>query len=237
MRIALCDDDKILLSEMKPQLYEYANSHSFELVVDEFYAGESLLSSHYLYDIIFLDYKMGNLNGLETAKRIRELNMECAIIFITSYKDDFILESFTVNTYRFLVKPLSQNTLYEVLDDYFALHGFDYPVLVNGQEHVKIHLHSKEIVFIEANNKHCIIHLQKSVLHCTRTMAKLFKDIPHHHFFKVNRAFIINFNYVYKYDNAYITFINNEKVHVSRKYLVPFKEAFKKYSDLRRPQK
>lgn len=233
MRIAICDDDKHFLTKIKPKLYEYANTHRLEFVIEEFYTGEALLAADHIFDIIFLDYKMGRLNGLDTAKRIREKNDYCAIIFMTAYKDAFILDSFTVCPFRFLVKPLSMKLLCEVLNDYFSMHGFDYPILIDGRDREKIRLESKDIVFIEANNKHCIIHFQKEKLHCTRTMASLFREIPHRHFFKVNRAFIVNFNYVNKYDSKKITFTDGEEVPVSRKYLRAFKAAFKEYSDLR----
>lgn len=237
LRIAICDDDKNLLIKLKPKLYEYANSHRIEFVIEAFFSGEALLASKNVFDMIFLDYKMGKHNGLDTAKKIREQNKDCAIVFMTGFKDEFILDAFAVQPFRFLIKPLSAKRLWEVFDAYFSMYGFDYPILVKGAARETVRLNSKNIVFIEANNKHCMIHLQDRILHCTRTMAGLFKEMPHHHFFKVNRAFIINFNYVYKYDNTKITCSNGETVSVSRKYLTAFKAAFKEYSDLRVPAK
>ena len=55
MKLALCDDDRELVRNLKPIIYQYANSHRFEMVIDVFYCGEDLLKSKTVYDMIFLD--------------------------------------------------------------------------------------------------------------------------------------------------------------------------------------
>ena len=126
MKIAICDDEQVIIKLVKPKLYEYANSHRIDLVVDEYYSGEALVTADKNYDIIFLDYQMGRLNGLDAAKILRERNAACAIIFLTSYTH-FVFDAFKVNAYRFLIKPITERKLFDTMDDYFKMHGDDYP--------------------------------------------------------------------------------------------------------------
>jgi len=235
MKVAICDDDEMLIEKLKPIVYQYANKHKFEMVIEKYYSGEALINSKNIYDMILLDFKMGELNGLDAARKLREKNINCAIIFMTSYPD-FIREAFEVSTFRFFDKPVEISKLYTAFDDYFKMYGNDFPIILQHNRE-NVHVDTKDIIFLEASNKHCEIHLAKKQMRVARTMAVISKKLPMSHFYKVHRAFIINFNYISKYNSIEIIMKNGEKVPVSRKYLTAFKKAFRDYSDLRNPKR
>ena len=60
---------------------------------------------------------MENLNGIETARKIRNLNNNCAIIFVSSYPD-IAIDTFEVEAFRFLIKPIDKVKLFKSIDDY-----------------------------------------------------------------------------------------------------------------------
>lgn len=214
VRFAICDDDESIGEKIKPIINNYANAHRFEALVDCHYSGEELLLSDKVYDLIILDYQMGQLNGLDAARLLREKNCTCAIIFLTNFPH-FVYDAFTVNTYRFFEKPLQPERLEEALESFFKMYGFDYPLLLKS-EYETICVETKNIVFLEANNKSCKINLQDRCISCSKTMATVSNLLPRNHFYKVNRAYIVNFNFIEKYNNEYIFFKNGEKVPVSR---------------------
>lgn len=233
MRIAICDDDIQMIRLLKPLIYRYANEHRYDFVIEEFYSGEALLNSDLFFDIILLDYKMNALNGLDTAKQLRKNNSANTIIFITSYTH-FVFDAFTVNAFRFLVKPITEKKIHETLDDYFSMYGNDYPILLKSDRETFC-IDTKDIVFLEADNKHCIIHLaSQKTIRCAKTMATVNKLMPRNHFYKINRAFIVNFNYISRYNSDEIIFSNGEHVHISRNYLTAFKVAYRNYCELQR---
>jgi len=100
VRVAVCDDEDCSRCVTKEAIDSYSNLHRLEIAVCEFASGEDLLQSSLKYNVIFLDYKMGGINGLETAKFMRQNNVDSTIIFLTSYPD-FVYESFDVSTFRF----------------------------------------------------------------------------------------------------------------------------------------
>ncbi|MDR2572257.1 MAG: LytTR family DNA-binding domain-containing protein [Oscillospiraceae bacterium] len=235
MRLAICDDDVGLVNRLKPLVYQYANDNRFEMVIDEFYSGEALLESKTTYDMIFLDYKMGGMNGMDVARKLRERNINCTIVFMTNYPH-FVYEAFEVNTFRFCEKPFEQVRIYEVLDDYFAMYGNDYPILLK-YERETIQIHTGEIVCIEAMRKQSIISRPKDKIRIAKHLAIITPLLPKNHFFRVNRSFIINFNYIAKYNNEYVYMKNGDKVPQSRKYLADFKASYLAYVDARHPKR
>ena len=228
IRIAVCDDEQFFIDSLSNAICEYSESRGLAISIDRFTSGEGLLSGVNDHDIVLLDYNMGGINGLETAKALRKKNIYCTIIFLTSYTQ-FVFESFKVSPFRFFKKPLDTQELHKALDEYFEQFGNNYPLQLTVNRET-ICIRTNDIIYLEADKKKCYIILAKERMHCAKSMGAVASLLPDNIFFKVNKAFIVNFNHIEKYDNDLIHFRNGDSVHVSRKYLTPFKTAFKQFA-------
>ena len=106
--------------------------------------------------------------------------------------------------------------------------GDDYPIWIKNAEDT-VCLTTDDIYYLEADNKHCYIHLKNSSLYCNKTMAQVFKVLPKSHFLKTNRAFIVNLNHISRYNNDIITLKNGKTLHPSRNYYKTFKEEYRRF--------
>ncbi|MBR4116940.1 MAG: response regulator transcription factor [Clostridia bacterium] len=228
MRIAICDKDSAFSIKLKQILYSYSNLHNLDFFIETFDSGEKLLNSKNRYTLIFIEYTLTGINGLETVKQMRRQNDNTKIIFLTT-NTHFVFEAFEVNTYRFLTKPLSEKQIYKSLNQFFTNSNTHYPLWINNGES-KICLNSEEILYIEANNKHCLIHLNDKTLICKKTMARVFEVLPKVHFQKINRAFIINLSRIESYNADGVFLKNGENLHITRTYYKCFKENYFKYT-------
>lgn len=227
MKIAVCDSDKHFLTEFKNSIYRYNEIHRMNMVVDCFVAGESILKNHEIYSLIFLGFSLKGINGFDTAIKLREKHSSASLVFVSD-NTDFIFDAFKVEAYRFLTRPLGEKDIFAVLDDFFAKLGKDYPLWIKSREDT-VCLNTNDIFYIEADNKHCRIHLRNEILECNRTMAKVFKVLPKNHFCKTNRAFVVNFNRIKRYNNDLITLENDEILHPSRNYYKNFKDEYRRF--------
>ncbi len=233
MRIALCNKNKKILENLKLIIYKYAEQKRIEIVVDCYYCGEEILSSGIKYNIIFIDYFLYGKNGLEVAKELRNTGCQSAIVF-TSNSTHFVLDAFKVSPQAFLLLPVKEEELYSVLNEYFEKRGLDYPLwLKTGEDTVC--LNTSEIVYLEANNKHCFVNLKSQSLRCNKTMACVYNQLPKSHFLKINRAFIVNSDYVNRYNSEEVFLKNGAKLRISRHYLKDFKQEYRSYINLRQP--
>ena len=229
MRIALCDADIFAIKTTKRIIYEYANIHGIEILVEEYTSGNELLINKTKYPLIILDYKTKDLNGLETARILRKNNPDCTIMFLSSYSG-FVLDSFEVNPYRFFLKPLNKSLLYAALDDYFKARSDSRPLLIKDGGNIFC-LNTNEIFYLEADNKNCFISLRNKKIRCRKTMARVYGELPRQHFGKINRAYVVNFNYISGYNRDAVTLRNGEQLHVGRCYFKSFKKEFREFSD------
>lgn len=120
MKIAICDDESLFRRELKHSLNSYSLEYGLTFLYYEYSDGISMLSDNISYDLIFMDYKMKNMNGINVISALRERNDNTPVIFISSYKE-MVFESMKVQTYRFLVKPLDNEKLYEALNSFITM--------------------------------------------------------------------------------------------------------------------
>lgn len=71
MLIAICDDEPLFCEQLKEHIYSYSNKYNLDTVVEIFNNGKQLLNNAH-FDIIFLDYQMPGINGLQTARELRK---------------------------------------------------------------------------------------------------------------------------------------------------------------------
>lgn len=228
MKIAIGDADSDAIKKTKRFLYEYANLRGIELLAEEFSSGRRLISNGTKYPLIILDYNLRDLNGLETARLIRKSNSDCAIIFLSGYTG-FILDSFKVNPYRFLLKPLDKALLFSALDDFFMAQSDNRPLMIKDGGEIFC-LSVNDILYLEADNKNCFISLRNKKIRCRKTMARVYGELPHRNFGKINRAYVVNFNYISGYNSDAVTLRNGERLHVGRSYFKSFREEFGEFS-------
>ena len=233
MRIAICEKELKPLKLIKEFIYHYAEVNRLDIVVDCYSHGEALLCSKTHYNLIFIGYELADKKGLDLAKEIRSFNTISSIVFI-SENIDIIFETFKVNAYRFLVPPVNENDICTLLDDFFKKFGSDYPLWIKNSEETYC-LNSDDIYYLEADNKHCIVHLKREALHCNKTMAKVAVVLPKNHFIKINRAYIINIRHIIKYNNDNVFLRNGKALHISRNYLQYFKENYRFFINPRIP--
>ena len=111
-KIAVCDDERSVVEKIQNDISSYRE----ECQIDRFYSGEELLLSKGKYDIIFLDIDMHGMNGIETAKQIREKDKNVKIIYVTSYTD-YVNYAFSVHAFAYLLKPIQRVDIYKQLEE------------------------------------------------------------------------------------------------------------------------
>lgn len=230
MRIAICDDEKSFFSVLKSKIYDYSNLHNWESVVDTYDCGYDLINTKIKYDIIILDYQMEQIDGLETAKLLRSgINKFSCIIFLTSFPE-IAISAYDVDTYRFVVKSSLFDGLYKALDDFRKIIKVNYDISIKSSNEF-ITINTGKITFLEVQNKNSFLHLDNGQMYETKkSLTDLYKELPHTHFFRIHKSFIVNFMHISERGQNYVKVRNYDyELPISRNYLSKFKQKYYNY--------
>lgn len=118
LQIGICDDEKETRLSLRWVLEGLLEERGIEGRIYEFSSGETLLGwmgQHpHEIDLLLLDIEMGQLNGMETAKKLREADTRLQIVFVTGYAD-FVFDGYSVGALGYLMKPPRREQLSDIL--------------------------------------------------------------------------------------------------------------------------
>lgn len=227
MRIAICDDERSWIIALKSLLDEYFLQRHIEYYLSVYENGVDLTENKQEYDIIFLDYKMADLNGIETARKIREQNKDCTIIFVSSYPN-VAIDAFEVDAYRFLTKPIIKEKLFQAINDHRKkVESDDYLVIKSRTETTTIK--SSKIIFCEAVGKHTVIHTENGNIQVLKNIKEIKRQLPKNAFFRCHKAYIVSFARIKNFSNNRVVLEGDAEAFISRNYISAFKAAFHEY--------
>lgn len=227
MKAAVCDDEKIFHKEVSVLLRKYMQSRNIEIYTDFYENGEELLKSKWEYDLIFLDYQMEGINGIETAEKLREANSDSVIIFISAYPAA-ALDAYEVKTFRFLVKPIDEAKLFKALDDYLRSIDRDNLLFLNTHEG-NYKIKNSEIIYLEGDGKYTTVRTKKHSFRIRLNLKQLEQKLPKSKFIRCSKSFVVGFSHISNHNSTEIVFDNGEKARIGGHYAAKFKTEFQNY--------
>ena len=219
INIAICDDIKEELELISSYVSKIINNINIEFKISTFNDGEEFIeyvsSSKEIYDIVFLDIYMKFSNGINTAKKIREFDKECKIIFITSSKEHAI-ESYEVRALYYILKPIEEDKLKDAI--FIAIEDLNLNdkniVIKNKKGSYKIIY--KDILYAESSARVVIIHLVSGQTISFYSKLKDFIElIQDDRFIRCHKSFVVNMHHVIKIEGNYIFMSGNLKIPIS----------------------
>ena len=216
MKIAVCDDEKLFRNELTYLFKQYAAEKNIILDITEFDDGRKLAASKAVFDMIFLDHQMNELNGLDTIKSIREKNIDTKVVFVSSYSE-IVFDSMKYNAFRFIVKPVSTEKLFEAIDSAREDRSHEYKIIVKDETYNEsIVVYEKEIIYAQADNVYTYIITENGTYRYPYTLSALEEELRSGCFFRTNRSYLVNLEHIKSYDKTGITLSNGQKAVISR---------------------
>ena len=227
MHIAVCDDEKIVFNELNELFMEYSRMINDAISATYFSSGSELLASPIKFDAVFMDYQMDGMDGMETARVLRRRNTNVAIIFLTIFPQ-VVFQTLEVNTFRFLVKPINKQELFEALSAYIKSVKNDDFLLLNTNDGT-LRLRLSEIIYVEAQGKTCVVRTVDNTYVSSKYIKSFEPLLLSGSFMRTHKSCIVHFLHIHNHDNTTIYFDNGERGTIGKRYLSSFKKAFQAY--------
>lgn len=156
MNILVVDDEENALLEMKQLLHEINEAYQVTCFL---FAQQALeYAQKHDIDIVFVDIEMRLMNGLELAKKLKELQPYVNLIFVTGYSQ-YAVNAFALRSSGYLLKPACKE---EIL---IELQNLKMPVEEKSDIKVQtfgsfeVIVHDKAVEFPRAKSKEILAYL------------------------------------------------------------------------------
>ena len=237
LKVLIVDDERLARLELVRMLGRYDNIE----VVGEAANGKEALEAvaSQAIDLVFVDIKMPELNGLEFAKAVSD---QVHFVFCTAYTD-YAVDAYELNVFDYIVKPVSPARLDAVINKAWLTHGDttsaaspeplpdEHGLLLKFGHDFNI-VRIAEIYRFESVGNHVAVYSYagKSYLHAT--LSKVESRLNPTHYFKASRSDIVRIDHIQRIEEGMAagTFCvylkDGSDIEVSRRQAQHLRKAF-----------
>lgn len=210
-RIAVCDDEPEQAQWLRAVVEDWGG-----LQVDCFPSAEALGFAYEGggYDILLLDVEMDGISGLELARRLREAGSRAEIAFITSHFE-FSGEGYEVDALHYLIKPVTREKLFQVLDKAAErLRSEPRSVVITcGGETMK--LYEPDILYVESFRHDIVIHTRTGEYKLKENISA-FEERLSGDFYRSHRSYLVSLKSVARIGRKAVTLDDGTEIPLAR---------------------
>ncbi len=231
--IAVCDDN-IEYGEIVTEIIKtVALNINMNCKISTYSSGRNLVQAFKknLFDIIFLDMEMPELNGIETGLLIREISKDPVIFYLTSYKE-YAYESYKVKAKNYLLKPVSTSIIEDALRECNEEIRKEVMFLdVKDFKGVKYRIPVNEITYILRKKEDRKVHIHRlyeEEVIIVQTLESIEKELEYNDYIvRASKSCLINMRNVRTIKKNIVYFSNEAREEASRRCLAELNNKFK----------
>lgn len=225
INIAICDDEINIINKTKKLIQDY-DKEDIDIYVYE--SGEELINSDKEFHIIFLDIDMKGLDGIETAKKLREYDKKVKIIYVTNYTD-YTYSAFSVYAFGYLVKPLNKKELYNQLDEALSYTGEISKNLEFITRDGVIRIDTNSIYYFEYEQRKVIMKTIDKNYILKKKISEIGKDIQDYGFEMPHKSFVVNLYNIKTIKGYDVHMMDGSVIPLSQKKSSQFRDSLNRY--------
>ncbi len=220
LQIGLCDDQREARDTLRWALERLLETRKVQFQLFEFSSGEGILSWMHKHqgelDMVFLDIEMSELNGMETARRLREADSGLQLVFVTGYAD-YVYDGYAVGALGYLLKPPKDKQLDDILTRALAaLYRDTNEVFVcrNGESFYRIP--RKEIMYFASDKRQiqCVTAQREYTFY--GKLDEVERELDDRRFVRIHQRYLVHAPAVELVYNGEVTLRGGAVLPVSR---------------------
>ncbi len=225
INIAIVEDEKKEQEFLIDSFKKLMNEKNLSINLQTFNSGEEFLFEfeYNKFDIVLMDIDLGEnkLNGLAVSKKMREIDNDVILIFITNLAQ-YAIDGYTVKAYDYIVKPFSYYDFCLKINNIINSNLSDKnKKIVIKSDGKQIIIPIKNIYYIEVINHTLIYYTSNGDFSSSGSLSELSKSLSSNHFSLCNSCYLINLRFVESISGFFVI-VHGKQLTISR----PRKKSF-----------
>lgn len=225
LKVAIVEDEQKSADVLSSFFARYAEETGTEFRTTWFSDAVNFLS-HYQaeFDIVCMDIEMPYMNGMEAAHKLREMDDQVVLIFVTNLSQ-YAIDGYEVDAMSYILKPMKypafQMMIKKAINKCASREQDKIEITDNG---TLVCLPISSIYYVEIRNHTILYHTSRGCYQGYGTMKKVESLVPAQDFFRCNSCYLVNLAHVKKLDGNSV-WVGDEVLQVSRPRRKAFLEA------------
>ena len=229
MHIAIVEDDINIQQQLSAYISRFFEEDVHRYKLSIFSDGDEILENFRAdYDLILLDIQMKHLNGLTTAEKIRNLDQDVYLVFVTNLAN-YAIKGYSVQAFDFVLKPVNYMMLKQLLQ------RIDKLVSAKKQRYITLptdlgltRIDVNHVFYVETQEHFLIIKTDHGEYRIREAMKNMEATLTKYGFFRCNNCYLVNLKHVERVDGNKV-YVHGEELTISRPRYKAFMETLTKY--------
>lgn len=197
IKIAVVEDDNGCAQRLCSFLERYGREKNEKLEVVHFSNGAELVRDYRpIWDVLLLDIEMPEMDGMMVARRVREVDGEVVIIFITNM-GQYAIRGYEVDALDFLLKPVGYFPFSMKLDKAlrYARSRQDTTLILSQEDGLR-RVAARDICYVEVSLHRIHVHTLNGVISAPGSLAEIESQLAGEPFVRCNKGYLVNLRHV-----------------------------------------
>lgn len=220
LRIALCDDEDAVCSELESFIMQACKEMHIETEIDIFSSG-SILKKHLIdgsmYNIFFLDIELNDESGITISDCIRnKVNDESARIVYVSGKTEYDRQLFAFRPFSFIEKPFDADVIRSTLEKYVRIYGDKNDLFHYKYGHDTFWVNLNTVLYFKSNRKLVNIITLSAKDEFYGTIGSIIDRLSSQGFISPHKSYLVNYRFIKAFQSDAIIMVNGDEIPIAK---------------------
>lgn len=231
IKIAIVDEDSQSSETIKRYCEQYLTDINRANVINVFTDVVSFVSDYKpVYDLILMETEFSHMNGIDAAKKLREIDSGVMIVFVTQ-SDRYAVDGYQVDAFDYILKPINhKNFTPRLLRIFSRIISMDSEKIISSNGDSLRVLYVRDICYVECCGHDVMIHTADETITMRGRLYDVEENLKARGFFRIYNCYLVNLRYVTKIKSNILT-VNGKELTISRSKRKELVKALKVSAD------
>lgn len=217
MNIAIVEDlleDRLWLSQ---KIKNHMEQNHLTYTMHEFTRAEDFVNSldSTSYSLVFMDIYFSGMSGMDAAVRLRQLDSNCKLVFLTCTAD-YALQGYSVQASHYLVKPVSDEKFQEALENCKIQPQYEVPFLKLSTNNGPVNLNTGQIQYVNLEGRTVYIHTAQQLFTVPGAFSRVTEPLlSDRRFLLCIQGVMVNMDYISGHEDSVFILKNGERIPIN----------------------